>query len=100
MSTTHGAAKWSEKVFFGFDCESLPRPWRLRQSTSEDGSRPFRGRLKDSLHRSFFCGDVGVNLLAVGVVVGQSRMNLRQREMLDLGYDLLGCQTQIVPPRY
>ena len=52
---------------------------------------------KDFFYRGFLGRDIAVNLAPVSVVVGQSRMNLRQRKMLDLGGDLLGSQTQVVP---
>ena len=57
-----------------------PRPWRPRQGTDEGGSHRFRGRGKDFLDRSFLSRDVAVDLVPVGVVVGESGVNLRQRE--------------------
>src|ERR1017187_1880418 len=65
--------------------------------TDEGGSLRFRGRGKDFFDRSIFGRDVAVNLVPVGVVVGQGRVNLRQRKGLDFGGDLLGSQTQVVP---
>jgi len=45
-----------------------------------------------------FSGNVSVNLVAVGVVVRQGRMNLSQREVLHFGGDLFGAKTEVVPP--
>ena len=45
---------------------------------------------KDLLDRSILGCDVAVNLVPVGVVVSESRVNLRERKVLDFGGDLLG----------
>ena len=66
----------------------------------QDGSHPFRRCGKDLFYRRIFGGDIAVNLFPVGMVIGQSRMNLRQSKMLDLGGNLLGSETQVVPPGY
>jgi hypothetical protein len=42
--------------------------------------------------------NVTVNLIEVGVVVGQGGVNLSQREVLHLGGDFFGSQAHIVPP--
>src|ERR1039457_1110836 len=74
-----------------------PHPWRGRQGTDKGNSQPFRGSGKDFLDRSILGRDVAVNLVPVGVVVGQGRVNLRERKVLDFGGDLLGSQTEVVP---
>src|ERR1035441_6918826 len=72
-------------------------PWRGRQGTDKGNSQPFRGSGKDFFDRSILGRDVAVNLVPVGVVVGQGRVNLRERKVLDFGGDLLGSQTEVVP---
>jgi hypothetical protein len=52
---------------------------------------------KDFLYRRLFRGDVAVYFVAVGMVIGESRVNLRQSKMFDLCRDLFGGQTQVVP---
>src|ERR1017187_551868 len=71
---------------------------RPRQPTNEGGSHRFRRRREDCFCRQFFGGDIAVDLVSIGVIVGQSRLNLCERKVLDLGGDLLGSQPQIVPP--
>src|ERR1039457_2787257 len=73
------------------------QPWRGRQGTDKGNSQPFRGSGKDFFDRSILGRDVAVNLVPVGVVVGQGRVNLRERKVLDFGGDLLGSQTEVVP---
>jgi len=53
---------------------------------------------EDLFHGGIFSGNVSVNLVAVGVVVRQGRVNLSQREVLHFGSDLFGAKTEVVPP--
>jgi hypothetical protein len=50
---------------------------------------------EDFFYCGFFGGNVAVNLVTVGVVVGQSRMNLSQREALYLRRDFFRRKAQL-----
>ncbi len=47
-----------------------------------------------------FRGEVRINLRLIRVVVGEGRVNLRQRQMAKLPQDLLWNQAHVVPLRY
>ena len=49
---------------------------------------------------TFFGIQIGVDLGLVGVVVGQGNMNLRQRHVPELRYDLFRNETHVVPHSY
>ena len=76
----------------------VPRPWRPRQGADGGGSHRFRGRGKDFIDLSILGRNVAVNLVPVGVVVSEGRVDLRQCEVFDLGGDLFGSQAQVVLP--
>jgi hypothetical protein len=56
-----------------------------------------RGRREELFDQRVFGGDVAVNLVPVRVVIGQSRVDLRQRQMVDFGRNFFGAQAEVVP---
>src|SRR5436853_6037424 len=68
-----------------------------RLLTNEGGSPQLCLRRKNLFYRGVLGSNVTVNLVAVGVVVGQGGVNLSQREMLYLSCDFFRSKAHIVP---